>query len=88
MGTLDKVAYRLIWAGFPALVLGIVSGLFITGGRWHWGTQEIVVVATSIVYTIYLHARVAGWQGRRLNAMLIFASVCAAISFLLPSGHQ
>lgn len=88
LGTLDKVAYRLIWAGFPALVVGIASGVFIQGGHWSWRIQEIVVVATSIVYTVYLHARVAGWQGQRLNAMLLMASLFAAVSFLLPSGHQ
>ena len=88
LGTLDTVAYRLIWAGFPALCIGIASGIFKENGQWTWGIQEIVVVATSIVYTLYLHARVAGWQGKRLNAMLLVASLFAAISFLLPSGHQ
>ena len=88
LGTLDQVSYRLIWAGFPALVIGIASGLFIQGGQWHWGTQEIVVVATSLFYTVYLHARVAGWQGKRLNTILIAASLFALASFLLPGGHQ
>lgn len=88
LGTLDNVSYRLIWAGFPALVIGIASGVFIQGGQWSWRTQEIVVVGTSLVYTVYLHARVAGWQGKRLNAMLLLASVLAAASFVLPSGHR
>jgi ABC-type transport system involved in cytochrome c biogenesis permease subunit len=88
LGTLDQVASRLIWAGFPALVIGIASGLFIKGGHWDWGTQEVVVVATSLFYTVYLHARVAGWQGRRLNSILLVASVFAIASFLLPGGHQ
>ena len=88
LGTLDNVSYRLVWAGFPALVVGIASGLFIKGGQWTWGTQEIVVVATSIFYTAYLHARVAGWQGKRLNSILLVASVFAIASFLLPGSHQ
>lgn len=88
LGTLDLVASRLVWAGFPALVVGIVSGLFIQDGRWYWGSQEIVVVVTSLFYTIYLHARVAGWQGQRLNSILIVASVFALASFLLPGGHR
>ena len=88
LGTLDTVSYRLIWTGFPALVIGIASGLFIQGGQWNWGSQEIVVVATSVVYTFYLHARVIGWQGRKLNAMLLVASLFAIISFILPGGHQ
>lgn len=88
LGTLDQVASRLVFAGFPALVVGIVSGIFIQDGHWHWGTQEIVVVVTSIFYTIYLHARVAGWQGKRLNSILIVASLFALASFLLPGGHQ
>ena len=79
---------RLIWAGFPALLIGILSGIFNTGGHWTWRVQEIVVVATCAVYAVYLHARVAGWQGKRLNAMLLMASLFAAVSFLLPSGHQ
>jgi ABC-type transport system involved in cytochrome c biogenesis permease subunit len=88
LGTLDKVVYRLIWAGFPALLVGILSGIFNTDGHWTWRVQEIVVVATTVVYAFYLHARVAGWQGKRLNAMLLMASLFAAVSFLLPSGHQ
>lgn len=88
LGTIDQVTYRLIWFGFPALVAGIASGLFIQGGHWGWGTQETVVVLTSLVYTFYLHARLVGWQGRRLNALLIGASVVAIISFLLPGGHH
>ncbi len=88
LGTLDLVASRLVWGGFPALVVGIVSGLFIQHGQWSWGSQEIVVVVTSLFYTIYLHARVAGWQGKRLNSILIVASVFALASFLLPGGHQ
>ncbi len=88
LGTLDKVTYRLIWAGFPALLVGILSGIFNTGGHWVWRIQEIVVVATALVYAFYLHARVAGWQGKKLNAMLMIASAFAAVSFLLPSGHQ
>lgn len=88
LGTLDTVSYRLIWTGFPALVVGIASGLFIQGGHWNWGAQEIVLVATSLVYTFYLHARVIGWQGKKLNAMLLVASLFVIISFLLPGGHQ
>lgn len=88
LGTLDRVAYRLIWAGFPALVVGIASGVFIEDGHWTWGVQEIVVVVTSLVYTLYLHARVAGFQGRRLNVVLLLTSAVAAASFFLPSGHQ
>lgn len=88
LGTLDTVVYRLVWAGFPALLVGLLSGIFNAGGHWTWRVQEIMVVATSIVYTVYLHARVAGWQGKKLNAMLLGASVFAALSFLLPSGHQ
>lgn len=88
LGTIDQVTYRLIWVGFPALVVGIASGLYIQGGHWGWGTHETVVVLTSLVYTFYLHARLIGWQGRRLNAILIAASAVAAISFLLPGGHH
>lgn len=88
LGTLDKVAFRLVTAGFPALVIGIASGLFIQGGKWFWGTQEIVVVATSLFYAAYLHARVAGWQGKRLNGILLVASLFAIASFLLPGGHN
>lgn len=88
LGTLDTVVYRLVWAGFPALLVGIMTGIFNADGHWTWRIQEIVVVATSVIYTVYLHARVAGWQGKKLNAMLLAASVFAALSFLLPSGHQ
>ncbi len=82
--TLDQVAYRLIRVGFPLMLFGIGTGLLLNDWRWNWDFQLTLVAATGLVYTLYLHARIAGWQGRRVNMMLLIACVCVLISFVAP----
>ena len=83
--TLDQVAYRLIQVGYPLLVLGIASGMLITGWRWTWDAKETLVAVTGGVYLVYLYARmVGGWQGRRVNLLLLAAYLCVMISLVAP----
>jgi ABC-type transport system involved in cytochrome c biogenesis permease subunit len=85
LDTLDRVGFRFIMVGFPLMVLGIVSGTLISGWRWTWDTKETLVGVTCGVYLAYLHARmVSGWQGRRVNLLLLFAFFCVMISLLAP----
>lgn len=84
LDTLDRVAYRFIRVGFPLLILGIVTGLLISNWTWHWDPKETLVAMTALVYTGYIHARIAGWQGRRVNMLLLVAFGCVLVSYLIP----
>lgn len=84
--TLDQVSYRLIRGGFPFMVLGIVTGLLLNHWHWDWDFQQTLVAATGAVYTLYLHARIAGWHGRQVNMMLLVAFGCVLVSFIVPGG--
>ena len=85
LNTLDRVGFRFILVGFPLLVLGMVSGTQMPGWHWTWDPKETLVALTGAVYLLYLHARVvAGWQGRRMNMILLVAFVCLLVSLLAP----
>ncbi len=83
LDTLDRVAYRFILSGFPLMVLGIVSGLIISNWTWSWDPRETIVAVTCGVFATYLHLRLAGWQGRPVNLVLLVAYVCVVLSFLV-----
>lgn len=78
---LDDINRRLVLAGFVALSITLVTGVFFSGARmlWHWGPREI---ATLIAWTLFgglMQARVfAGWQGRRV-ALLTLAGFCVLL---------
>lgn len=85
LDTLDRVGFRFIMVGFPLLILGISSGMLIKGWTWSWDPKETLVGVTCGVYLSYLHARmVSGWQGRRVNLLLLIAALCVFVSFLAP----
>lgn len=85
LDVLDRVGFRFILVGFPLLVLGMVSGTQMPGWQWSWDLKEILVALTGAVYLVYLHARiVAGWQGQRVNMILMGAFLCVVISLLAP----
>lgn len=85
LDTLDRVGFRFIMVGFPLLILGISSGMLIRSWTWSWDPKETLVGVTCGVYLSYLHARmVSGWQGRKVNLLLLVASLCLLVSFLAP----
>lgn len=85
LDTLDRVAFRLILVGYPLLLMGIGSGMLITSWNWNWDAKETLVACTGGVYMAYLYARmVAGWQGRRVNLLLLAAYACMLVSLLVP----
>lgn len=88
LDTLDQVAYRFIRAGFPLMVVGIATGVLLNGWTWKWDLQETVVAATGLVYTLYLHARIAGWRGRKVNSILLLAFVCVLASLFIPGASH
>jgi ABC-type transport system involved in cytochrome c biogenesis permease subunit len=89
LDTLDRVAYRLILSGFLPMVAGVVTGMQLMHGSesrwWTWDPKLTLVALTVLFYLVYLHARlVAGWQGRRVNLLLLLAFVCLLVSYLAP----
>jgi cytochrome c-type biogenesis protein CcsB len=80
--TLDEIVYRSVLVGFPLLTVGIVTGAawadFAWGSYWSWDPKETWSLVTWLVYSAFLHARLArGWSGRRaaLLSVLGFAAV-------------
>lgn len=91
--TLDKVAYRLILLGFLPMVVGVASGMLLlhaeSGTWWNWEPKITLVALTGLVYLVYLHARLlAGWQGRRVNMLLLVAFLCVLLSYLAPGDFH
>jgi HemX protein len=86
LDALDRAAYRLILAGFPLMLLGLTTGMVMS--NWVFAFSDIknqMVLVTLCVYLAYLHLRlVGGWQGRRVNLLLLVASAFVLLSFLAP----
>ncbi|MBI4962967.1 MAG: c-type cytochrome biogenesis protein CcsB [Desulfomonile tiedjei] len=79
---LDEIVYRSVLVGFPLLTVGIITGAawadYAWGTYWSWDPKETWSLVTWLVYSAFLHARLArGWSGRRsaLLSVLGFAAV-------------
>src|SRR5438132_9170860 len=67
---MEAFIYRMIFASFPLLTLGILLGshwaLRTRGRYWGWDPTETFSFVTWMIYAIYLSLRwVRGWRGRR-----------------------
>lgn len=82
---LDRATYRLIGLGFPALVIGIALGFVRAqqfGGRF-WSFDVLLGLITCGIYAGYIHARmVGGWQGRRINVLLLIGFVFLIATYI------
>jgi cytochrome c-type biogenesis protein CcsB len=79
---LDEIVYRSVLVGFPLLTVGIITGAawadYAWGTYWSWDPKETWSLITWLVYSAFLHARLArGWSGGRtaLLSVLGFAAV-------------
>jgi ABC-type uncharacterized transport system permease subunit len=78
---LDDLNRRLVLAGFVALSVTLLTGVFFTGTQmfWQWGSREIATLAAWALFGGLLNARIfAGWQGRRV-ALLTVAGFCVVM---------
>jgi cytochrome c-type biogenesis protein CcsB len=95
---LDEIVYRSVLVGFPLLTVGIVTGAawadYAWGTYWSWDPKETWSLITWLVYSAFLHARLArGWSGRRaaLLSVLGFMAVMFTwfgVAYLLPGLHS
>ncbi len=95
---LDEIVYRSVLVGYPMLTLGIITGAawadFAWGNYWSWDPKETWSLVTWMVYSAFLHARLArGWTGRRIALLSVggFASVLFTyfgVNMLLPGLHS
>jgi cytochrome c-type biogenesis protein CcsB len=95
---LDEIVYRAVLVGFPMLTLGIITGAawadYAWGNYWSWDPKETWSLVTWMVYSAFLHARIAkGWSGRRMALLSIagFGSVLFTyfgVNMLLPGLHS
>ena len=80
---LDEIVYRSILLGYPLLSLGIITGAawadYAWGSYWSWDPKETWSLITWLVYSAFLHARLAkGWSGDR-TAILSVAGFGAVL---------
>ena len=74
--SLDRVTYRLILLGFVPMVVGISLGIIRAGAQHFYSFEVFLGIATLLIYAAYIHARLlAGWQGRRVNTLLLVGFV-------------
>jgi cytochrome c-type biogenesis protein CcsB len=79
---LDEIVYKAVLAGYPMLTIGIITGAawadYAWGAYWSWDPKETWSLITWLVYSAFLHARLARqWKGLRtaLLSVLGFAAV-------------
>jgi ABC-type uncharacterized transport system permease subunit len=79
---LDELNGRLVVAGFVALSVTVVTGLYFassSGPFWSWSPVEVATMIAWLVFAGLLNARrFAGWQGRRV-ALLTLAGFCVLL---------
>jgi cytochrome c-type biogenesis protein CcsB len=95
---LDEIVYRSILVGYPMLTVGIITGAawadYAWGTYWSWDPKETWSLITWMVYSAFLHARLArGWSGHRTAILSVvgFAAVLFTffgVSYLLPGLHS
>lgn len=93
----DHVSYRLTMIGLSFLTIMLITGAvwaeYAWGSFWSWDPKETWALITWLIYSIYLHLRLRGWQGERaaLINVIGFAAVVFTffgVSYLLPGLHS
>jgi cytochrome c-type biogenesis protein CcsB len=94
---LDEVVYRSVLVGFPMLTVGIITGAawadYAWGSYWSWDPKETWSLVTWLVYSAFLHARLArGWRGGRMAALSVLGFAAVLFTYFgvnyLPGLHS
>ncbi len=95
--TLDEIVYRSVLVGYPLLTVGIITGAawadYAWGSYWSWDPKETWSLITWLVYSAFLHARLArGWSGQRTAALSVIGFLAVLFTYFgvnyLPGLHS
>jgi ABC-type transport system involved in cytochrome c biogenesis permease subunit len=84
----EEATYRMIYAGFPLLTLGLILGSYwgkqAWGDYWGWDPKELWSLASWLVFVGYFHYRyMSGNKHPRINSLWAIAGMAAIIITLL-----
>ena len=84
---LETAAYQCVLAGWPLLTIGIfLGGVWAQtawGRFWGWDPKETWALITWVIYTGYLHSRLAlGWRGRISAVACLIGFLCVLLTWL------
>ncbi len=96
---LDNLIYRAIALGYPlftvgGLIFGMVWANKAWGRYWGWDPKETWALITFLVYSIYLHVRLArGWNGTWTACLSVAGFIVTmftlfGVNFLISSLHS
>lgn len=94
---LDEIVYRSVLLGFPLLSVGIITGAawadHAWGSYWSWDPKETWSLITWMVYSAFLHARLArGWSGGRTAILSVLGFGAVIFTYFgvnyLPGLHS
>jgi cytochrome c-type biogenesis protein CcsB len=94
---LDEIVYRSVLIGLPMLTVGIITGAawadYAWGSYWSWDPKETWSLITWLVYSAFLHARLArGWQGGRTAVLSVVGFAAVLFTYFgvnyLPGLHS
>jgi len=92
--SLDDLNNRFVTWGFALFTFGIMTGSVLAKIRWGtflaWEPVQILSLLTWLLYAVQLHARSAGWRGRKAAVLTIagFALVVASFVGLGVGWHK
>jgi cytochrome c-type biogenesis protein CcsB len=94
---LDEIVYRSVLLGYPLLSLGIITGAawadYAWGSYWSWDPKETWSLVTWLVYSAFLHARLArGWSGEKTAILSVVGFGAVLFTYFgvnyLPGLHS
>lgn len=96
---LDNLIYRAIALGYPlftvgGLIFGMIWANKAWGRYWGWDPKETWALITFLVYSIYLHVRLArGWNGTWTACLSVAGFIVTmftlfGVNFLISSLHS
>jgi cytochrome c-type biogenesis protein CcsB len=84
---LDQLSYKAVTLGYPlftvgALFAGAIWAEQAWGTFWSWDPKEVGSLVVWLIYTAYLHARLArGWTGTRAVILSSIGFLCTLLTF-------
>ncbi len=84
----EEATYRMVYAGFPLLTLGLILGSYwgklAWGDYWGWDPKELWSLASWLVYVGYFHFRyMFGKRHARINSLWAIAGMVAIVITVL-----